>query len=70
MNEPPKVIQHDTFTNPEGETVNRLVVDVNGHNVQVLQYDDSPRLLVKIDEHMAQVDESRVSEYVANRTQE
>jgi len=67
MNGPPKVIASDKFKNHEGETVNRLVVDVDGHNVQVLQYDDSPKVIVKIDEHMAQVDISQLRKHVENK---
>jgi len=68
MNGPPKVIESNKFKNDEGETVNRLVVDVNGHHVQVLQYGKSPRLLVMVDEHIARVDESRVTEHIENNT--
>ena len=52
----PKVLQHDRFTNIEGEQVNRLVLDANGHEVQILQFDDSPLLLVKVDDSVKQID--------------
>ena len=51
----PKVIHHDRFTNTEGEQVNRLVLDANGHEVQILQFDDSPLLLVKVDDTIQQI---------------
>jgi len=52
----PKVLHHDRFTNTEGEQVNRLVLDANGHEVQILQFDDSPLLLVKVDDSVKQID--------------
>jgi len=63
----PKVLHHDKFKNHEGEEVNRLVLDVDSHNVQVLQYDDSPKVIVKIDEHMAQVDISQLETHIENK---
>ena len=51
-----KVIQHDRFKNHEGENVNRLVLDANGHEVQILQFDDNPLLLVKVDDTIKQID--------------
>lgn len=64
----PKVIQHDTFKNHEGETVNRYVLDVDGQTVQVLQYDESPRVVVLVNDTAAQVDQAQVKNFVTSQT--
>jgi hypothetical protein len=65
-----KVLQHDRFKNREGENVNRLAVDVNGHKVQVLQYDESPNVLVFVDHKAALLPIQQVGKFVADRTGE
>ena len=68
--EPPKVIQHDTFTNTENEQVNRLVLDVNGHNVQILQYDESLNVLVYVDQHAKIIHIDNAAQFIASYTSE
>lgn len=68
MNGPPKVIDHDVTTNPEGEQVNRLVLDVNGHDVQVLQYDDHPRVLVRVGKIAKLMHITKAAGFIASRT--
>jgi len=70
MNTPPKVIHHDTVTNGDGQQVNRLVLDVNGHNCQVLQYDDSPTVIVYVDTTAEQMDISQAGKFIQDNTQE
>jgi len=66
----PKVIHHDTITNADNQQVNRLVLDVNGHEVQVLQYDESPTVIVYVDTTAQQMDISQAGKFIQDRTQE
>jgi len=66
----PKVIHHDTITNADNQQVNRLVLDVNGHEVQVLQYDESPTVIVYVDTTAQQMDISQAGKFIADRTGE
>ena len=70
MNGPPKVAHHDVTTNPEGETVNRLVLDVNGRDVQVLQYDDHPRVLVFVGKIAKLMHITKAARFIARHTGE
>ena len=70
MNGPPKVVDHDVTTNPEGETVNRLVLDVNGHDVQVLQYDDHLRVLVLVGKIAKMIHITKAARFIAGHTGE
>ena len=63
-----KVIHADEFKNHEGENVNRLVLDVNGHNVQVIQYDKNPSVLVFVDTTAKIMDISKAEKFIASRT--
>jgi len=64
----PKVMHHDTHISPDGEQVNRLVLDVNGHNVQVIQYDANLNVLVYVDEHARMIHIDNAAQFIAGRT--
>lgn len=68
MNTQSKVIHADTFQNYEGESVNRLVLDVNGHNVQVLQYDQNLNVLVYVDQHAKIINIQNAAQFIASHT--
>lgn len=50
-----------------GETVNRLILDIDTHNVQVIQYDENPNVLVCVDTSMKIMPIENVTEYVSRR---
>jgi len=58
-----RVLSKDTF-NLNGETVNRVVLEVNGHNVQVLGYGESPLLTVLVDDNAEQVLDIALEQYL------
>lgn len=62
-----KVLQHDIFTNVEQEQVNRLVLNVNGHNVQVIQYDKCLNVLVYVDQHAKIIHIQNAAQFIAAR---
>ena len=62
-----KVIHADKFQNHDGENVNRLVLDVNGHNVQVLQYDQKLNVLVFVDQHAKIIHIDNAAQFIARR---
>jgi hypothetical protein len=57
----------DTFQNIEGETVHRLVLDIPGHDVQILQFDSSPCVCVKVDDDMVMMQIGEIDKYIAAR---
>lgn len=64
------VLQADVFKNEQGETVRSLVLDMNGHDVQILQYDDSPKVVVCVDSLVKQMDISEAGDFIQAHTLE
>jgi len=58
-----RVLSLEKFT-LNGETVNRVVLEMNGHNVQVLGYGDSPLLTVLVDDNAEQVLDIALEQYL------
>ena len=53
---------HDTL-------VETVVLDVNGHGVQIIRYDqDNADVIVSVDGHLAQVDMNNVNEHINSHT--
>ena len=50
-----------------GETVNRLILDIDSHNVQVIQYDENPNVLVCVDTSMKIMPIDSVVQYVSRK---
>ena len=50
-----------------GETVNRLVLDIDDHEIQVIQYDENPNVLVCVDASMEIISIDNVVQYVIGR---
>lgn len=59
----PRIISQDKFT-LDGETVNRVVMTCNGHDVQVLGYGESPLLTVLVDDNAEQVLDISLEQYL------
>jgi hypothetical protein len=56
------------FRNEMNELVERLDMDVNGHDVQILRFDgDNNNLLVKVDESMNMMPEADVDAFILGR---
>lgn len=65
----PKILHADKFINADGESVNRLVLDVDGHNVQVIQYDDGPNVVVYVDTAVTIIDIDEAGSLIAELIQ-
>jgi hypothetical protein len=64
-----RVIENVTF-DLNGERCHRVVTDINGHDVTVIQYDESPQVMVVVDHSMRMMDISNVGKYVERRVEE
>ena len=65
----PTVLQHDEFTDDiTGEQVNRLVLSVNGHTVQIVQTDNDPRVLVLVDDILEALHIDDAAPFIESRT--
>ena len=60
-----KVVDVTEFVQ-DGEIISRVEVDVHGHDVQILAYDNSPQVVVKVDEQVEQMHISRVDDFIRN----
>ena len=64
---PPQCLEDVTFP-LNGETVHRITAEYCGHVVQVLQYDESPLLVVCIGDDVQQVDISELESHITRMT--
>jgi hypothetical protein len=56
------------FINEMGELVQRLSMDVQGHDVQILRFDgDDDNLLVKVDSSMSRMNAGQVDSFILGR---
>ena len=62
------IIEETTFTDADGVLVDRLVVDVHGHDVQIVSYDKGPQVVVKVDEHVRQMNITQVDHFIRSNT--
>jgi len=58
-----RILSADKFT-LDGETVNRVVMICNGHDVQVLGYGESPLLTVMVGDNAEQVLDIALEQYL------
>lgn len=61
-----KVIEDSTF-DLNGESCHRVVTEINGHDVQVIQYDESPNVVVFVDDNAKPMNISEVGQYVERK---
>lgn len=58
-----------SITQLNGEEVDSVIFDINGHHVQINKYDDSPDVVVFIDGlTAAQMHILEIDDYIRNRT--
>lgn len=50
-----------------GETVNRLVLDIDDHEIQVIQYDENPNVLVCMDASIKIMPIDSVVQYISRK---
>lgn len=62
----PKTLDVNIFE-LNGEIVSRVIMEINGHEVQVLSYDGHPVLTVVIGESVEQVHIINLDEYLARK---
>lgn len=55
------------FSNADGEAVERLCLDVYGHDVQIIRYDGGPRVLVWVDDAVELMSIDDVDDYIQAR---
>lgn len=63
-----KVIDVSEFKDADGVIIDRVVVDVHGHDVQILSYDNSPQVVVKVDERMEQMHITEIDHFIRSNT--
>lgn len=64
-----KVVDVSEFEQ-DGEIISRVVVDVHGHDVQILAYDNSPQVVVKVDGAVEQMHISEIDHFIRAHTEE
>lgn len=65
------ILEHVTFINDDGEMVERLCLDIEGHDVQVLCFDGRTKFLnVWVDEEISLVPFEDVEEYIRSKVYE
>jgi hypothetical protein len=58
-----------SITEINGAVIDSVVFDINGHNVQINKYDDSPNVVVFIDGKTAkQMNILEIDDYIRSRT--
>lgn len=62
------VIDVTSFVNTDDEVVDRVVLEVNDHDVQILAYDNSPQVVVKVDEQVEQMHISQIDHFIRSHT--
>lgn len=65
---PKDAITEDVTFPLDGETVHRITGEYCGHVVQVLQYGESPRLIVGIDSDFQQVHKDDLNAHIESMT--
>jgi hypothetical protein len=62
-----KVVDRSSFVQ-DGEQVERLALNVAGHDVQMLRFNwNDEALLVKVDQHVRQLPKKRVNGWILSR---
>jgi len=50
-----------------GEQINRMCLDVRGHDVQIISYDNDPIVSVQFDNDVVMMDITQVDQYIEAR---
>jgi len=61
-----KVIEITTL-HQKGEEINRMCLDVRGHDVQIISYDNDPIVSLKFDDDVVMMDIAKVDQYIEAR---
>ena len=62
------IVEVTAFVNADHEVIDRVVLDVNGHDVQVLAYDNSPQVVVMVDDAVEQMHISEIDHFIRSNT--
>lgn len=62
------IVDISEFFQSSGELIQRCVLDIGGHIIQIIRYEyDNNDILVKVDHHIAHMSLPDVDEYVMSR---
>lgn len=68
MSDKVQVLEVKEYIDDEGTLVQRIVFDVNGHDVQLVRLDHSEDLIVKVDSAVMELPVDQVDTFIRNRT--
>lgn len=64
----PNKLKVNRFVNADGEQVERLAMDIKGHDVQMVRIDHNDNaILVKVDRHVRQLPKARVNNWILRK---
>jgi len=61
------IIQDEDVTFPSGETGHRVVLEYEGHEIQVVEHDDGTSPTVKVDDNISVVYDGDIGGHIARK---